>query len=176
MIRFNTKKESAVKQIATTLKAHFPLWDILYLNGDSMLNKGFMERREALSAIIQSSETLSVTPIYEDGQALFLKAKELGLEGICQYNPEAPMLLDTRSKDVVKVKAYQYINCQIASVRLKGGFGWGLSVNNNYVGVMEFPPHSDVIRAFSQISKQLVRGENKDWRFLEPVITCKIKF
>ncbi|MCY9749075.1 DNA ligase [Paenibacillus larvae] len=176
MTRFNTKNEAAVKRIASTLRAHFPLWDILYLDGVPMLDKSFMERREALSAIVQRSETLSVTPLYDDGQALFLKAKELGLEGICQYNPDAPLQLDTRSKNMVKVKAYQYITCQIASIRLKGGFGWGLTVNGKYVGVIEFPPSSDVIRAFNQISRQLVRGENKDWCFLEPVISCKVKF
>lgn len=176
MTRFNTKKEAAVKQITTRLRAHFPLWDILYLDGEPMLNKGFMKRREALSTIVQPSETLSVTPLYGDGQALFLKAKELGLEGICQYNPDAPVLLGKRSKDIVKVKAYQYAVCQVASVRLKDGFGWGLTINGTYVGVIEFPPSSDVIREFNQVSKQLVRGENKDWRFLEPVISCKIKF
>ncbi|MCY9669583.1 DNA ligase [Paenibacillus alginolyticus] len=176
MARFNTKKESAVKQIATTLRAHFPLWDILYLDGKSMLNMGFMQRREALSAVVESSEVLSITPLYDVGETLFLKAKELGLEGICQYKPDAPMLLDTRSNGIVKIKAYQYVVCQVASVRLNGGFGWGLTINGSYVGVIEFPPPSDAIRALNHISKQLVRGENKDWRFLDPVISCKVKF
>jgi ATP-dependent DNA ligase len=176
MARFNTKKESAVRQIATTLRAHFPLWDILFLDGKSMLKMGFMQRREALTAVVNPSETLSITPLYDDGETLFLKAKELGLEGICQYNPNAHMILDARSKNVVKVKAYQYVLCQVASVRLKGGFGWGLSINGSYVGVMEFPPSSDVIREFNQMSKQLIRGEKKGWRFLDPVISCKVKF
>lgn len=176
MTRFNTKKESAVKQIATKLKAHFPLWDILYLNGTPMLKKSFMERRETLSSVVKASETLSVTPLYEDGKKLFLKAKELGLEGIVQYSPEASIQLGTRSKNMVKVKAYQYVICQIASTRLKGGFGWGLTINGRYAGVLEFPPNSDVIRAFNHISKQLIRTENKGWRYLDPIISCKVKF
>lgn len=176
MARFNTKKEASVKQIATTLRAHFPLWDILYLNGTPILEKSFKERRELLSSIVESSATLTVTPIFDDGHALFQKAKELGLEGIVQYNPDAPIRLDTRSKNMVKVKAYQYITCQISSVRLKGNFGWGLTVNGRCVGVLEFPPSLEVILAFNQVSKQLIRHEDNGWRYLEPVLSCKIKF
>lgn len=177
MTRFNTKTESAVKRIATTLRAHFPLWDILYLNGTPIFEKSFRERREVLESVVIPSETLSVTPLYDNGHELFQKAKDLGLEGLCQYNGDAPMILNGRSKHhVVKVKAYQYITCQIESIRLKGDFGWGLSVNGKYVGVLEFPPSHEVIRAFNQISKQLIRGDSKGWRYLEPLISCKVKF
>jgi len=47
------------------------------------------------------SNIQSYRVLYDDGQALFLKAKELGLEGICQYNPDTPLQLDTRSKNMV---------------------------------------------------------------------------
>ncbi|MCZ1268133.1 MULTISPECIES: ATP-dependent DNA ligase [Paenibacillus] len=177
MARFNTKTESGVKRIVTTLRAHFPLWDILYMNGEPITQKTFMERREVLESVVKQSETLSVTPLYDNGQELFKKAKELGLEGVCQYNGDAPMILNGRSeRHVVKVKAYQYITCQIESVRLQGRFGWGLSVNGKYVGMLEFPPSHDKIRAFNQISKQLIRSESKGWRYLDPIISCKIKF
>ncbi|QOS82566.1 hypothetical protein JNUCC31_20640 [Paenibacillus sp. JNUCC31] len=39
MARFNTKIESEVKRIVTTLRARFPLWDILYLNGEPIIQK-----------------------------------------------------------------------------------------------------------------------------------------
>lgn len=177
MARFNTKTESGVKRIVTTLRAHFPLWDILYLNGKRIVEKTFKERREILESVVKPSETLSVTPLYENGYELFQKAKELGLEGVCQYKGDAPMILNGRSeRHVVKVKAYQKITCQIESIRLQGKFGWGLSVDGKYVGMLEFPPSLDQIRAFNQISKQLIRGESKGWRYLDPLISCNIKF
>lgn len=177
MTRFNTKTEAAVKRIASSLKAHFPLWDVLYLNGTPLLDKRFQERRDILSSIVKVSETLSVTPLYDEGHQLFQRARDLGLEGICQYNPDAPIILDARSElHFVKVKAYQYVTCQIVSMRLKGGFGWGLSLNGRYVGILEFPPKPDVIQAFHKISQQLIKGESKGWRYLEPLISCKIKF
>jgi ATP-dependent DNA ligase len=177
MARFNTKKQAAVKHISKTLKAHFPLWDVLYVDGHSLLKKSFLERRDTLNALVKSSDVLSVTPLYEDGDDLFLKAKQLGMEGIVQYNPNAPYYLDCRPKNViVKVKSYQYATCQISSIRRNGKFGWGLTMNGEYVGVMEFPPHTDAIRALNKVSKQLIRGENKEWVFLEPLLSCRVKF
>lgn len=177
MARFNTKTEAGVKRIVTTLPAHFPLWDILYLNGKSLIHKSFKERREVLELVVKRSETLSVTPLYDNGHELFLKAKDLGLEGVCQYNGDAKMILDARSEDLqVKVKAYNWITCQIESTRINGAFGWGLSVEGKHVGILEFPPGSKELLAFNQISKQLTRGESKGWRYFEPLISCKIKF
>ncbi|CAG7651185.1 DNA ligase [Paenibacillus allorhizosphaerae] len=176
MARFNTKKESAVKHISQTLKAHFPVWDILFLDNNPLLKKSFMERRAILSSIVPSSDVMTVTPLYEDGNSLFEKARSMGFEGICQYNPSSPYYLDQRPKDViVKIKNYQYADCQIASIR-KGEFGWGLMLNGSYVGVMEFPPAEEVRREFYKFSKKLIRGENKHWILLDPSITCRIKF
>jgi bifunctional non-homologous end joining protein LigD/DNA ligase-1 len=177
MARFNTKKKAAVTQISQTLKAHFPLWDVLYVDGQSLLKKSFLERRDTLNALVKSSDELSVTPMYEDGEDLFLKAKQMGMEGIVQYNPNASYYLDCRPKDVIlKVKAYQYAICQISSIRRNGQFGWGLTMNGEYVGVMEFPPNTDAIRAFNKVSRQLIRAEKKDWLFLEPLLSCRVKF
>lgn len=176
MTRFNTKKESAVKLISQTLKAHFPLWDILFLDNMSLLKKSFMERRSILSSIVQASEVLSVTPLFEDGESLFAKAQELGLEGIVQYRPTAQYYLDKRPNDViVKIKNYQYVDCQICSIR-KGEFGWGLMINGSYVGVLEFPPVEAVRREFYSLSKKLNRSENDKWIHLDPVVTCRVKF
>lgn len=177
MTRFNTKKASSVKLIAQTLKAHFPVWDILQVDGESLLSKSFIQRREILSMVVQASAVISVTPLYDEGDSLFSRTKELGFEGIVQYNPKGRYYLDKRPKDViVKIKAYQSVICQISSIRIKGDFGWGLNMNGVYVGVLEFPPDSESKQKLYKLSKQLTRSKNKDWLFLEPVINCKIKF
>ncbi|WP_420831149.1 hypothetical protein [Paenibacillus artemisiicola] len=61
-MRFNTKKTAAVKQISKTLKAHFPVWDVLWVNGQSVMNRTFLERREILQSIVPASVVFSVTP------------------------------------------------------------------------------------------------------------------
>lgn len=177
MARFNTKTEMGIKRIISTLRAHFPLWDILYLDGKPLLNKTFKERREILESVVKPTETLSLTPLYQSGEKLFQQVKEIGAEGICQYNADAGIVLNGRSKHhFVKVKAYQYITCQIESIRLNGKFGWGLSLNGLNVGVLEFPPSQTEIRALTHISQQIKCNETKGWRYLTPLISCKIKF
>lgn len=180
MTRFHTKNEYSIKRLAQTMPVHFPVWDVLLIDDKPLLKSSFINRREALESIVPTSEVMSVTPLYQDGKQLFLRAKELGLEGICSYNgkPGASSYyyLDSRPKDVwVKTKAYQYAICQITSIRKKE-FGWGLSINGTYVGVLEFPPPSNVTKEFYQVAKQITRSENKDWIFLDPLLSCKIKF
>jgi ATP-dependent DNA ligase len=176
MTRFNTKSPDAVKRISLKLKAHFPLWDVLFVNGESLLHKTFMERRDVLSSIVQKSDELSVTPMYDDGCALFKRAKELELEGICQYNPKSNYYLSTRPLGVItKVKHYQHIICQVYFIN-KRKFGWGLIKNGVHMGVLEFPPSMDIKKEFYKFSKQLICKEEKNMIFLDPFISCKVKF
>ncbi|RUS44956.1 DNA ligase [Cohnella sp. AR92] len=176
MMRFNTKKPAAVQQICRTLKAHFPVWDLLWINGKSVLHKTFQERRDLLQTLVQTTDILSVTPLYDNGEQLFTNVQQQGLEGIVQYNANSTYHLDSRPQDViVKIKDYQYVTCQVSSIR-KNSFGWGLQLEGKYVGVIEFPPHRNVIRAFHTISKQIIKGENKEWVFLEPILSCRVKY
>ncbi|WP_426452800.1 DNA ligase [Paenibacillus sp. S-38] len=176
MARFHTKKEAAVKKAAQTMRAHFPVWDILFLDGVPLLKKTFLERREHLKNIVGPGDIVSVTPLYEDGEQLFARAKELGLEGVVQYRPDSSYSLDARPKNVwEKVKAYQYATVQVSSMK-RSEFGWGLSIGGKYVGVLEFPPPAAERKAFIKIAKQITRGENKDWIFVDPVISCTVKF
>ncbi|MDN8593139.1 DNA ligase [Paenibacillus sp. 11B] len=176
MTRFHTKKSTAVKSICKTLKAHFPIWDVLWVDGQSVTTMTFDKRRELLQTLLTPSETISITPLYDDGLQLFLGVKQQGLEGIVQYNSDAPYFLNSRPKNVItKIKAYQYVTCQVSATR-KGAFGWGLQLNGKYVGVLEFPPHRDILSKFHHVSKKLVRNENKNWIYLEPVLSCKVRF
>lgn len=176
MARFHTKKASAIKQISKSLKAHFPIWDVLWVNGQSVMSKTFTERREILQTILPPSDTISITPLYDDGTQLFLNIKQQGLEGIVQYNSDASYYLDSRPLDVItKIKAYQFAICDVVSIR-KNRFGWGLQMNDKYVGLLEFPPQRALIQQFHSIKKNLVRSETKDWIYLEPLISCRIKF
>ena len=180
MARFHMTRKQAVIAGAKSLPAHFPLWDILLVNNEPLLQKSFLERRQILQEVVPNSESLSVTPLFEDGEELFARAKAMGLEGICSYNvrPGAKSLyyLDKRPQDVwFKTKAYQYADCRISGMK-KSSFGWSLSIDGRAVGVMEFPPGPAERKAFFSVAKQLVRGESKDWIHLEPLLQVRVKF
>jgi ATP-dependent DNA ligase len=174
--RLNAKKEIIVNRYALTMPVHFPVWDVLWVNDEPLLKRSFVERREVLESIVTTTEVISVTPLYEDGGGLFRRAKELGLEGIVSYNPDSFYCLDSRPKNVwVKTKAYQYAIVQITCVR-KGEFGWGISIDGNNVGLVEFPPAAPIRKRIYNIVKKHIRSENSEWIFLNPAIYCKVKF
>lgn len=176
MTRFHTKKAASVKAISKTLKAHFPVWDVVFLNGQSVMEKTFEERRELLQTLLPPSEVISVTPLYDDGQLLFSNVKEQGLEGIVQYNTSSPYYLNSRPKDVItKIKVYQLATCQVSSIK-KSTFGWGLQIDGKYVGTLEFPPHRDIIFNIRAEAGKWIKKETEDWIYLEPVISCKVRF
>ncbi|MEN1990752.1 hypothetical protein [Paenibacillus hubeiensis] len=130
----------------------------------------FDKKRELLQTLLTPSGTISITPLYDDGLQLFLRVKQQGLECIVQYNSDAPYFLNARPKDVItKIKVYQYVTCQVSATR-KGVFGWGLQMDGKYVGIVEFPPHRNILSKFHYELKKLVRND------LEPVLSCKVRF
>lgn len=176
MSRFHSKKADAIMKLAEQFPAHFPVWDVIWHNGESLLKTSLQHRFELLMRLVTPSSVISVTPMYEDAEGLFQKVKEIGLEGIVSKNPSSLYSLDSRPKDVwIKTKNYQFGEFKISGIR-KSEFGWSLSNNGQYVGTIKFPPPSDILKAFGVVAKQIVKGESKNWIHLEPVLTCKVKF
>lgn len=180
MERFHTHNEFSVKQKSRAIPAHMVVWDVLLIDDQPLLKSSFVNRRELLEKLVPESDVMSVTTLYTEGEGLFSKAKELGLEGICSYNgkpgPSSYYYLDSRPMNVwIKTKAYQYANCQISSIR-KNKFGWGLSINGRYVGVAEFPPPKSILSEFHKLANKVVVKEDKDWIYLDPILKCKVKF
>ncbi|MBM7564307.1 DNA polymerase LigD [Paenibacillus sacheonensis] len=176
MTRFQAKKSESVLKHVQQFPAHFALWDIIWLNSESFFKTSLLKRLECLQRVVIPSPVISVTPMHEDGERLFQKVKGLGLEGIVSKNPDSHYSLDSRPKNVwIKTKNYQYGEFKISGIR-KSEFGWSLTKKGQHIGVIEFPPPSEVLKAFGAVAKQIVRGESKDWIYIEPVLTCKVKF
>jgi DNA ligase-1 len=181
MTRFKAKKELLIKRLTISMPAHFIIWDILYLNGQSLLKTALLERLDLLERSVSPSDVISITKSYEDGKTLFDQAKSLGLEGIVQKNTREGYNsfyhLDSRPKNVwYKVKAYLYLDNVSVSAISRKKFGWSLSVGEKYVGILEFPPSAVAREQFFRIAKQIIRYQTDDWIYLDPLITCKVKF
>lgn len=174
MSRFQASNELSVKRGSKTLPAHFVAYDILYLNDQNITKLPLEERLEYLYNTVHLSKEISASENYDDGDKLFNSIAEMGLEGIVSKRKGSTYTLDYRSYDWLKIKNYQYETVTIGALRKKD-FGWSLLHGDKYVGVMEFVP-SDERKAFLEISKQLRKGEDKDWIYLEPLIKCKVKF
>ncbi|MEW9668640.1 DNA polymerase LigD [Ammoniphilus sp. 3BR4] len=174
MSRFQASNELSIKRGTKTLPTHFVAYDILFLNDQDITKLALEDRLKHLYNVVHFSKEISACESFEDGEELFHSVSKMGLEGIVSKRKGSKYTLDTRSHDWVKVKNYQFEEVEIAAIR-KDQFAWSLTKNGKYVGVTEFVP-PDEKKAFNQISKQIIRNEDKNWIYLEPLIKCKVKF
>jgi DNA ligase-1 len=175
MQRFNTSNDISIKYLTSSMPAHFVAFDILYLEGKNLTKLPLYDRLEFLKKVIgEPSDAVSICPSSLDGQALFHSVKNLELEGICSKKLDSPYLFNTRNSNWLKVKNYLYETVTITGIRKKE-FGWSLSLDGEYVGVMEFVPPNER-KVFYSISKQIVYNENEKWKYLQPIFKCKVKF
>lgn len=103
------KRKYDVTETAKNIPLKYFVFDILYLNGKSLINKPLKERREILNKIIKPGNTIIVdehleTEIFEELVEYFEIAKEKGLEGLLVKNPADPYQAGARSYSWIKLK------------------------------------------------------------------------
>ncbi|GIO24795.1 DNA polymerase LigD [Oceanobacillus sp. J11TS1] len=176
MSRFRATRAGKIKELTDLLPVHFSAFDILFLNGESLLNKPLADRLAALETVITNTPYISICPTYSDGHELFNSVESLGLEGIVSKNLDKTYTMDARpTNSFLKIKNYQYATVKIAGIR-KQKFGWlMLGSDDRYKGVLEFVPPNER-KSFYQISKQLITSEDKDYIYLDPLISCEVKY
>jgi DNA ligase-1 len=177
MTRFSAKKSSTIQRLISMYPVHLAVWDIIYYNDKPLTHLKLTERLEILQNVISSNEVISITPSYENGSTLFENIVSIGGEGVVSKPKNGKYFfgIPSSTHKWFKTKNYQYEIVQIGGIR-KGTFGWSLFHQGIYVGVLEFPPPSKELKAFYKISKQLIRDDNKEWIFLDPLLSCKVKF
>lgn len=175
MTRFQASNEHKIKELMGILPVHFSAFDILYLNGKSLLNFPLATRLEHLENVVEQTPYISRVSSYEDGEQLFSRMVDLGLEGIVSKNLNSKYILDSRPQQVwYKVKNYQYAKVHIGAIRKKE-FGWLMLQEGTVKGILEFVPPNERT-AFYHISKQLIRDEDNKYIYLEPIIQCEVKY
>ena len=83
--RINLTQPADIERAAKTWPAQLMLFDILHLNGRSLIKLPYAERREILEGLVQPEKgsRLQVPPIFEGNlHAAMDTAKELKLEGV----------------------------------------------------------------------------------------------
>lgn len=103
------KRKHGVAEMAKEIPLKYFVFDILYLNGVSLLDKTLEERKEILSRIVLKGETIQVLnqtrvknieELYEN----FEDAKEKKLEGLIAKNPKGTYQAGARSYEWIKLK------------------------------------------------------------------------
>lgn len=84
-------------------------FDLLYVDGHSLMALGYDERRARLESLRLSGETFTTTESFRDvpGRDILAAAVENGLEGVVAKRRDSPYRPGRRSPDWVKVKSFR---------------------------------------------------------------------
>lgn len=172
MQRFQASK--SIDRLTRIIPASFVAFDVLYSNGQSLMNQPLIDRFQLLKDMKIAHPHISVCDWHEDGQALFDATVKLGLEGIVSKKMDSMYTVDQRSHAWIKVKNYKYEVVKIGGIRKKE-FAWSLIKDGRYVGTCEFVP-PDERSAFWKIAQQIKVKEDDQWIWIELLIKAKGKF
>ncbi len=124
--------ESTVREIPLILKA----FDILYLNGEDLINLPLSRRRAILSENVRNGKGINVDEqILTDDEAeinrVYQKALDAGHEGIMIKNPQAPYSPGKRGKNWLKKKPVME-TLDLVVVGAEWGYGRRANVIGSY--------------------------------------------
>jgi DNA ligase-1 len=103
------KRKHGIKDAAESIPLKCFIFDILYLNGKSLIDTPLEERRKKLKKIVKEGDVLVVdehlkTTDLDELKDFFETAVEKKLEGLIAKNPEDPYQAGARSYSWVKLK------------------------------------------------------------------------
>ncbi|MCS4540935.1 MAG: ATP-dependent DNA ligase [Euryarchaeota archaeon] len=104
------RRKYSVSELEKIIPVKLYLFDLLYLNRNSFLNKPFTERRNTLEKIIVQNPKIELTKLVitneiSVAQTMFNEAIEIGHEGLMIKDPNASYIPGIRGKKMLKVKA-----------------------------------------------------------------------
>ena len=121
--REHSADEFKIKLLSQTLPATLMVFDLLYLNGNPLVDKPLLERKEKLREVLSdSSRALYLRHVETHGKRFFEGVSKLGLEGMMAKRKLSTYQIGKRSEDWLKVKATKTIDCVI--VGYTPGKGW----------------------------------------------------
>jgi bifunctional non-homologous end joining protein LigD len=103
--RINLHNERDIERASKTTPALFMAFDLLYLDGRSLIDLPLEDRKEKLAALVVPNDAVQVSPfVPEEGTALYDAACQQKLEGIIAKKLGCPYRPGRRVREWIKVK------------------------------------------------------------------------
>jgi len=193
--RMHLASEHAVRRIAASDPVVYVLFDLLWLDGHSLMALPYEERRERLLALELDGPTWQTPPHHlADGAALLEASANMGLEGIVAKRRDCPYTPGRRSPGWIKVKNVQSSVFTIGGWlpgegRRSGGLG-ALLVGFEEDGELRYAGRVGTgfdDRELDRLLGLLAARERdsspftgrqppKEARFVEPDLRCKVEY
>lgn len=121
MRRDGIGRPDRVKTAMKNVPVYYMIFDLIYLNGEWLNDRPLNERLDLLGGIVTPSDRIQLTPIHQDGTALFQTVKKLGLEGIVSKNTRSRYIVNGQNSDWRKIKNYKDLIAVIGGVTYRSG-------------------------------------------------------
>jgi bifunctional non-homologous end joining protein LigD len=107
--RLHLTSKSVIARLVKETPVSFLVFDLLYLEGHSLLSQTYDTRRKALESLKLAGDTFAVPPSVRAtrGADVLAVAKERGLEGVVVKRRDSPYQPGRRNGDWVKVKNFR---------------------------------------------------------------------
>lgn len=168
------KRKHEIEKIASAYPLRLFLFDLLYLDGEPVLNKTHSERRKLLLQIVPKDSTaVLVTPEVEvktakELEKYFLAEVEAGLEGLVVKKPDAIYQAGKRNFNWIKLKRRQQgqiedtIDCVILGYYHGTGKRAQLGIGAFLVGV--YNKQEDIFQTIAKVGTGLT---DEGWKILK---------
>jgi bifunctional non-homologous end joining protein LigD len=112
--RMHVTGESQVARLAKVIPASFVAFDLLYLDGHSLMALPYRERRERLEALDLNGPSWRTPPSYEgEGTPLLQASEQQGLEGVVAKRLDSRYEPGQRTGAWIKVKNKRQIDLEV---------------------------------------------------------------
>ncbi|SFJ55953.1 DNA ligase-1 [Paenibacillus sp. UNC496MF] len=173
--RLKITKAMKIRDAFKTMPVQLFVFDILFLNGKSLMHLPLAERKEILHKILTPNQYYKLTMFIEGkGKALFELIQQKNLEGIVCKKKNS-RYVSRRSDTWLKVINYSYAIVSICAYSRRQ-FGWLAEHNGKPVGVIELAIPADVRKSFYKVAQQLINGQDKHYVYVKPLIKVQVRF
>jgi DNA ligase 1 len=111
------RRKHSVEETAAELPLRLFAFDVLYANGQSVMERSYTERHAMLENVVQAGDTIHISGTRTTGEPeelleVFNDSIQHGLEGIVAKRPDSPYQAGARNYNWVKLKRAQAGNLQ----------------------------------------------------------------
>ncbi|MFB4326378.1 ATP-dependent DNA ligase [Priestia sp. BR_2] len=181
MTRFQAKKTDKITALAGTLPSTFVMFDVLQYNGKDLRRLPLLQRKEILASVPLPSASFGIVPHIEGaGEVLFEQIEARAMEGVVGKRKDSVYETGRRSNNWRKVINWSYADVFITGYR-KEEFGWLAAVpaldnaKMRPAGIIELGANPTHKKAFYNVVKPLITGEDRNFVYVEPRIRARVK-
>lgn len=186
--------ETRTELLSKTTPATLMAFDLLYLNGELLIDRQLIERKKKLEEIVRESPRILISRHVETfGKRYFEEVRRMGLEGAMAKRKSSTYQIGKRSRDWLKVKAIKTLDCVI--VGYTPGEGWrseyfgALALGVYHEGKLEFIGKvgtgfdeeslrslSPMLKARELKTKPVEAEPPYEVRWTKPELVCEVKY